>query len=181
MRDDRQLRRRCEALVAELRLPPACDLEAVRVAVAGRRDRAVHLMPAELRSPGVCGVWIATHREDWVFYEANTTAYHRRHIVLHEFGHMLCGHAGVPEVGLELAKRVAPAIDPTMIRRVLGRGSYSDREEREAEMFAALAMRPAADAHVVVADGAPAVEADAVLRINAALRGAVGRSGTWSA
>jgi hypothetical protein len=171
MREDQELRQRCAALVAELELPPVCGLEEFSAAVQARLGRTIRLVPTTLRLPGLCGAWISTTSEDLVFYETDTTAYHRRHIVLHEFGHMLCEHQGVANGYLGLARKLAPAIDPKTITRVLGRDVYSDQEEQEAELFAALAMRRAKPAAPLSRRGLSSADAAAIHRISAALRG----------
>jgi hypothetical protein len=54
----------------------------------------------------------------FVFYRGEMSAQHRRHSVLHEFGHLLCGHT-VPEGGI-------------------GRTHYDGAHESAAEEFAYL-------------------------------------------
>lgn len=172
MPEDYELRRRCEALVASLALRPTCDVEEVSAAVSERRGRRIRLAPVPIAQPGLCGVWMATATEDWVFYAENTTAYHRRHIILHEFGHMLYDHQGVGSGYVDLARALAPDVDPRTIERVLGRDAYTDTQEREAELFAAIAMRRSAGAtDADLPDPESSVEADALRRVDAALRG----------
>lgn len=107
-----------------------CDL------VAAERGRPIRLMAMSGVSE-VCGVWIATETMDLICYEEATTSPHQEHIILHELSHLLCDHypASLDEAD---HARLLPDLDPEMVRRVLGRTSYSTVEEQEAELLASL-------------------------------------------
>ncbi len=47
--------------------------------------------------------------------------------------------------GQNLGQLFAPDLDPALVRRFLGRSSYSDAEEQEAELIATLILKKAAD------------------------------------
>jgi hypothetical protein len=65
-----------------------------------------------------------------VFYRADTTDGHRVHSVLHELGHILCGHITThDEVSLD-------DLDATTITKAIKRSSYTDDLEQAAELFA---------------------------------------------
>ncbi|MFJ9952649.1 hypothetical protein [Kitasatospora sp. NPDC091207] len=101
---------------------------------------------------------ISTDRADYIGYAVDTTALHQQHIVLHEIGHLLCGHTGstgvaggtggtggtggVGGVGLSttVSRALAPRLPEELVRRVLGRSVYTERQEQEAELVASLAL-----------------------------------------
>jgi hypothetical protein len=73
-----------------------------------------------------------------VFYEPQTSALHQQHIILHELGHLLHDHEPSERVDDEVLAELFPTLDANMVRRVLGRTSYTAVEEQEAEMIASL-------------------------------------------
>lgn len=92
---------------------------------------------------------IATAGVDYIFHAAGTTPLHAQHIAMHEVGHLVLDHGADPEatVGrperLSLAEQAVvqtllPSLPPAVIRRVLGRTTYSDPIEREVELFASM-------------------------------------------
>jgi alcohol dehydrogenase YqhD (iron-dependent ADH family) len=83
-----------------------------------------------------CGLWVSTDTDDYIYARQGTSSLHHKHFVLHEVGHMICGHQGLdPALGLA---SMLPHLKPEMIRRALGRTTYSDPQEQEAEAFADL-------------------------------------------
>jgi hypothetical protein len=134
----RDTRRRCRALVDELDLPEPFDMDAFCAAIGRRRGRPLRRIPAELPTGSPSGMWVATADVDYVFFERRTTALHQRHIVLHELGHLLCGHEAPPEMTDAASRVLLPHLDPAMVRRMLGRTFYSVVEEQQAELVASL-------------------------------------------
>lgn len=133
----RKLRRRCAAVLRELPLPAAFDVRTLCAELGARRGRPIRLLPVAGLFD-VCGLWIATDRTDLIAYEANTTAPHQDHIVLHELGHVLCDHFPATLSPAEQARILLPDLDPELVNRVLGRAGYTSVEEREAEFIATL-------------------------------------------
>ncbi|WP_285505399.1 ImmA/IrrE family metallo-endopeptidase [Actinokineospora sp. NBRC 105648] len=159
--------RRCRALVAELALPRPFSVTALVRGLAERRGRPIDIgtLPAGL-TVNACGAWLQLDTRDVIFVEANTTPFHRDHIVLHEIGHMLCDHRGGPlDIAAELG-RFLPDLSPALVRRLLARTSYSTDEEQEAELVASL-IRTAAQTQ------APGGSTGALSELEAAL-------GLWS-
>ena len=141
--DLKWLRRRCEERLRIIDIPDPFTVEAFRQALADRRGRAVdlHPLPESSNANAPCGVWVATATADHVFYEPGTSPFHRDHIICHELAHLLCGHAlDVDENTLS----VLPDLDPALVRHMLGRVSYTNEQEQEAEMLAGLILQKAA-------------------------------------
>ncbi|WP_329182008.1 hypothetical protein OG754_39860 (plasmid) [Streptomyces decoyicus] len=87
------------------------------------------------------GIWLATEHEDFVLYDAQTSPLHQEHIILHEIGHLVCGHRSMG--GEQHLYRRIDFADPASIRQVLPRARYSDEQEQEAEMIASLILEGA--------------------------------------
>jgi hypothetical protein len=83
-------------------------------------------------------MWLSAGFTDYIFFEANTSRLHAEHIVLHELGHIISDHTVGMDVTGSVLRQLMPDLDPTSIRRVLGRVSYTNEQEREAEMIASL-------------------------------------------
>lgn len=135
-----ELRQRCEALLADLDVPDPFDLDVFVDRVATSRGRPVTLVPYPMTGNGApCGMWVALEEADVIFVDSATGGAQRANIVAHELGHLVADHASDPSltpVSDDVAGPLLPLLDPTMIRRVLGRTSYTTQEEQEAEVFA---------------------------------------------
>ncbi|RSN65106.1 hypothetical protein DMH01_01520 [Amycolatopsis sp. WAC 04182] len=140
----KELWRRCRSLADGVTLPEPFDAGSFVAELAAERGRPIELMQVSVPSSGPCGLLMSTERADYILYPTNTTALHRRHILLHEVGHLLCGHvgsdAGADGIVLDAAagKTLMPNLSPELVRRVLGRTGYSAVEEQEAELLASL-------------------------------------------
>jgi hypothetical protein len=136
------IRSRCRELLDQIGLPSPFDLTAFCQSVAARRGRPVHLISIA-SGLGPCGLWAASDEADYIFYEQETSSLHQQHIILHELGHLLFGHAA-PKLSLnELAKLLLPNLQRDMVHQVLARAGYSTEEEQEAELFATLVQQRA--------------------------------------
>ena len=131
------LRRRCRARVEALEIPVPWDFERFCIGVAARTGRPLRVLPVTAMPKGLCGMYVSTRGTDYVYAAAGTSPFHHEHIVLHEIGHLLAGHQGGLTVK-DLAQVLLPDLDPALVRAVLGRTSYTDEQEREAEYFATL-------------------------------------------
>lgn len=140
----RELWRRAREVADAVRLPEPFDAEAFVAHLAAERGRPIELMPVSAPEGAPCGLLMSTERADYILYPTNTTALHRRHILLHEVGHLLCGHtgsdAGADGVAIDAAagRQLMPNLSPELVRRVLGRTTYTEVQEREAELVASL-------------------------------------------
>ncbi|WP_216216269.1 hypothetical protein [Amycolatopsis aidingensis] len=135
-----RLRKRCESVIEQLKLPEFVSVEELCSHLSQQRGRPLHLrpLPPHGTPAGVCGAWVATRKADYIFVEPQTTRLHQEHITLHEIGHMLFDHnvtTPVDQGGFSVLLR---DLDPERVHRVLARTSYTDRQEREAEMIASV-------------------------------------------
>lgn len=120
-------------MLDDLRLPARADLDGLCEHLAQVRERPLRVVPvAMVEQP--CGMWIATRDADWIFVDADTTPAHQEHIILHEIGHLVCGHSG----GSHDVASFFPDIDPELVLAMLARTTYSDEQEQQAEVMAYL-------------------------------------------
>lgn len=147
MRDLKQLRRACEQRLLGMPVPRPFDLDAFAAAVQEQRGgRRMYILPLPIPASEVSpyGMWIATHDEDFVFHEAHTSPLHRAQIVLHELGHMICGHRSDEPVDIPFLRQLMPDLDPAVVASTLTRHDHLKREdEQEAEMFGSLVLERA--------------------------------------
>ncbi|MCE7008181.1 hypothetical protein LWC34_35990 [Kibdelosporangium philippinense] len=134
---------RLSEFVALLDVPAPFDIDELVRRIGAVRGRPIVLRAVDLPADGPSGMWIATGSADHICYAAGTSPLHQEHIVLHELGHLLCGHTAPQPDPDKIFKFLMPSLDPAMVRSVLGRSAYSDPEERQAEMFAMLVLERA--------------------------------------
>ncbi|MFA7266923.1 MAG: hypothetical protein WC054_11475 [Candidatus Nanopelagicales bacterium] len=119
-------------------LPDSPDTHDLIVAVQQQRGRKMQILtaPPEV-SASVCGMWVETPSVDLVFIAESAAPFAREHVLLHEMAHMLLGHgeARGPYSGLA---QLMPDLDPSLLQKVLGRSSYEDPQEYDAELLATL-------------------------------------------
>ena len=165
-------RRECEALVAELDIPEPFGLESLCRHLSVQRARSIVLMPTAMAFGNLCGLWLATAQADYVFYEENTSRHHQNHIVCHEVGHILRQHSAATTLGLDITQALTAEVEPGDVQRVLGRDTYTDEQEYEAELIATLIIRRVSRQRAAVAPAAvdPLAES-AVARITRSLSG----------
>ncbi|MFF7454557.1 ParH-like protein [Kitasatospora sp. NPDC008115] len=124
-------------------LPEPFGIPALAEALARRRGRPIELIPLSGPVHAPCGALVSTDRADYIGYPVDTTALHQQHIVLHEIGHLLCGHTGGAGLSSAAADALLPRLPGELVHRVLGRSAYSERQEQEAELVASLALHRA--------------------------------------
>ena len=136
--DGRQLRRYCEAKLADLAIPSPFDLDAFCAALGRERDRPLVLVPIALPGRAPCGMWAVTDDADYIFVQKQTSPLHQALIGLHEVSHLLFGHTGSGQTEERTDPVFAPNLDPETVRYMLRRTHYSAAAERQAEMLASL-------------------------------------------
>ncbi|MBB5919515.1 hypothetical protein FHR81_000544 [Actinoalloteichus hoggarensis] len=141
-----ELRRRCQDRVRRLDeeagIPRPFELRVFLDRLAEHRGRPILLHPSEHVAGRACGLWLDLGDAD-VIAHARTTPLHVWHIVLHEVGHMISAHRGGQLLDRDFLRRLAPDVDPAVAVRMMGRTSYSELEEQEAEMIASLILERA--------------------------------------
>ncbi|MCX4902820.1 ImmA/IrrE family metallo-endopeptidase [Streptomyces sp. NBC_00878] len=135
------LQRRCKALIRKLEIPSPFDVHTLIQSVAQRQGRPIQLMAIAMPAGSPCGLWISTASTDYIFYEKQASPLHQEHIIVHELGHLLCGHVRLTDVNNDITRRLMPTLSPNMIERVLQRTYYNTPEEKEAEMIASLILQ----------------------------------------
>ncbi|SEQ10324.1 hypothetical protein SAMN04487983_100371 [Streptomyces sp. yr375] len=142
-------RTRCDIILDGLPLgqAQALTVEALCAAIEQQHGRRLTLSPLPKQAGAVanlCGLWISLGHADHIFYETSTSAFHQRHIILHEISHLLLDHTterdgdgATPWPGMEA---LFPGLDPAMVRRLLARGrtDYTALQEQQAELMATL-------------------------------------------
>jgi hypothetical protein len=154
----KRLRKDGTRRIEQLGLPDACDIETLCARLGEDRRRPLTLVPAAIESSQPCGMWLSTRDVDVIFFDADTTRAHQEHIILHELGHIICGHRTAGGMNDASARQLFPDLDPALVRDMLMRTGYDDEQEQEAEVLASLLAerigRPAATAAPVSPDAA---------------------------
>jgi hypothetical protein len=148
----REGRRRVTALAAAGIIPEPWSVPALCANLADARGKPLSVcpLPVEASASGACGLWLAAPDADYLFVDESTTPLHRDHIVLHEVGHLVAGHGAAPGAlpGVLPAvdtRTLLPDLSPELVRRILGRTTYTARQERVAETIADLLEATAGD------------------------------------
>lgn len=134
---------RVEARLSDLPIPDPWDINAFLGELAERRGRAMELlpMPPLAGTESVCGTTVPLPEADVIFVKWHTSTWHREHAILHECGHIICGHPPSPGALAVWIGQLLPADrwpDPSKIAGVLLRSRYDTPVEREAERVAQL-------------------------------------------
>lgn len=135
-----RVRRRCERRLAALTLPTPLDVDALFADLAEQRGRAIEILLVDTPVSGPCALWVSLQDKDYVLVERGTDPLHRDQMKLHEWAHMVSGHRGTLSRSDEWSGRLLPDLDPAMVKMVLGRRTYSEEEEIEAEMMASMVL-----------------------------------------
>ncbi|TXC99760.1 hypothetical protein [Streptomyces sp. ISID311] len=135
-----RLHQRCQSVLDQLSVPHPFTIDALCQELSAQRRRPLHLhpLPQQVARNSICGMWLATETDDHIFFEQRTSRVHQEHILLHEIGHMLFDHCGTDLGRGEVSQALLPDLSPQLVQRLLGRASYTNRQEQEAEMLASL-------------------------------------------
>lgn len=138
------LHRRIDEIVKSTGLTAASSITDVLTAVARHRGRAIELepLPVGLDVGHLFGVCLPYPDRDVVLYRTGGGAEHELHNTLHECGHLLLDHVAQQgqtsssTSGRAQLARLLPDLDLELVAAALGRSSYEDAAEQEAEAFA---------------------------------------------
>ncbi|MFK4184321.1 hypothetical protein ACI2L4_09920 [Streptomyces sparsogenes] len=122
-------RRRIRALLKELGLPPHPTLSELCVAYERHTQRRLVMIERDVPSGEPSGKFEQYLTEDRIYYPnlKHTSRAHQALVICHELAHLLLGH--LPRYD---------AIDPAVVRQVLGRSHYADPAEHQAETVGTL-------------------------------------------
>lgn len=135
----RQLRRRCEAWVGALGLPISSDAWVFCESLGRARGRRIVVVELPLQSgmPGTYGLWIKGEHIDFILVESETSRRHQNRIILHEAGHIICGHEPDVTIGVEIPAEILrkffKALGPERAGRELVRGLTRRNRDSEVE------------------------------------------------
>jgi hypothetical protein len=138
-----RLRRSVEERLRDVVVPSPLNVDTFIGELATQRGRPIELLPIQTSAGGPCGLWLATPDTDYVLYEQATDPLHQAHIKLHEWAHIKFRHRGVLAAIGPWLEGALPDLDPGMVRDVLGRRTYAELEEQEAEMAASIILERA--------------------------------------
>lgn len=116
-------------------IPRPFALDGFLAGLADARQREILVLVEDLGRQ-VSGLWVPYPDKDVFFIEQTAALAQHEPIVLHEVGHMVCGHPHDPARTAELRHRLCPHIDLDRWDQLAARASYFTDAEREAERFA---------------------------------------------
>ncbi|MET9646238.1 ParH-like protein [Streptomyces syringium] len=114
------------------------SVQALCARISQMTGRPIHLLPLGLPPGSPDGLWVSLDDADFIVYEQLLAPVHQHQVVLHEIGHLLCGHRSAPVMTAEVSQLLLPSLDPDFIRRVLGREHSHSEAEIEAELVGSL-------------------------------------------
>ncbi|MEV8070538.1 hypothetical protein AB0P32_31225 [Streptomyces sp. NPDC085995] len=118
-------------LCSELSVEELCER------LSALRRRPMHVLPMRLPS-GPHGLLVSTGAGDYIVVEEQLVPIHQRQVILHEVGHVVCGHEASPAVPVEASRLLFPSLASESVHRVLRRDHSESDEEIEAEFVASL-------------------------------------------
>ncbi|MEV0225414.1 toxin-antitoxin system, toxin component [Streptomyces sp. NPDC050704] len=149
MRKAKEMRRLRDRLVGALTLPipavPDALFAELITIVEAIRGREIQLLKEEFPHRTASGLWLDLETRDVIVVDRRGTPFHQLGILFHEVWHMLNGDCGTHVVGRAVAARMlsaradVPDLE-TAVLKVAARTDFSEREERDAEEFALLAV-----------------------------------------
>lgn len=170
VKEMRKLRRECESTLDEMALPAFPDLEMLCAHISSRRGLPLRLIPVSMDPSTPSGIWISTSDEDLIVYESSASRSHQDHIIAHELGHMICHHHHA--IGDDSITSVLfPDLQPNLIRDMLRRAGYTDRQEQEAEIMATVVLERVLRARDAASQNAPDSGDEVISRMRSSLIG----------
>lgn len=163
----RRLRGVVRELLAELGVRPPLDVADLCARLAVHRGRNLILEPTDtMPISAAYAMWVATEDTDHLYFQQRTSPLHRRHLILHEVGHIIAGHASdavtptaatptaaqsedAAERELDALVALMPDLPREMVAAALRRHAYDTLEEQQAEYIASTVLRWSADLEVL--------------------------------
>ncbi|MGW5424580.1 toxin [Streptomyces sp. NPDC003943] len=148
----RELRKECEAGLADLPIPAPFTIEGLVANMEAARGRTIVLqeLPERLaRVNAACGLRLKSGTTSYVLYRRRPTPYQTQHVILHELCHEWFDHG--TSLDADQLRKLLPVFDTSLINRVLSsdtvqaRAQYDTHDERIAEFGASLIPRMARD------------------------------------
>ncbi|WP_019548027.1 hypothetical protein [Streptomyces sulphureus] len=128
----RELRRECEAGLADLPLPSPFGIPELvaNMERAAGRTLVLHELPDRLASvDSACGLRLKSGTTSFVLYRRRPTAYQTQHVILHELCHEWFDHGTSLDAGQ--LRRLLPVFDTSLISRMLSAPEDAPAEEPE--------------------------------------------------
>lgn len=130
-------RRRCAAVVARLDIPVPFTLQEFAGRLQRDNRRVLRLVPAVMEPDGPSGIWTRTAAAGYLYYQQQTSPFHRACIVA-----QLAAHIALRgDDGASVDLRLLPDVTTELIQLVLGGGAQVT--ELEAQTFAFLVLERA--------------------------------------
>jgi len=99
--------------------------------VERRHGKPIRIAPAPAGlGQDVTGLWLERDEQSWIFHSAGDSALLRRHVILHEYGHILLMHGGCE---LTLGNAFSHLGGSRRIKTLLGRSPSWTAQEVAAE------------------------------------------------
>ncbi|MFF5175408.1 hypothetical protein ACFY3U_22635 [Micromonospora sp. NPDC000089] len=131
---ERQIRR-CDAILHGLAVATPFTVDDLCTVLERVRGRQLVVSTLRTRHTDARAMWCRGATTDHILLGSAHPRLHRDHLILHGIGHMIFDHVGSPAVGRDIRK-VLPAADGAGMRRGVKRVVHTQREERQAEVFA---------------------------------------------
>lgn len=112
-------------------LPVSLTWEGLHREVERRHGKPIRIVPAPAGlGKDVTGLWLEKDEQSWIFHAAGDSALLRRHVILHEYGHILLMHGGCE---LTLGNAFSHIGGSRRIKTLLGRSPSWTPQEVAAE------------------------------------------------
>jgi hypothetical protein len=112
-------------------LPLSLTWEGLHREVERRHGKPIRIVPAPAGlGKDVTGLWLEKDEQSWIFHAAGDSALLRRHVILHEYGHILLMHGGCE---LTLGNAFSHIGGSRRIKTLLGRSPSWTPQEVAAE------------------------------------------------
>ncbi|MEV5276796.1 toxin [Streptomyces sp. NPDC051994] len=127
----RELRRECEAGLADLPIPAPFSIPGLVANMEEARGRTIvlHELPDRLaRVNAACGLRLKSGGTSFVLYRRRPTAYQTQHVILHELCHEWFDHGTT--LSADQLRQLLPVFNTSLINRVLAPRAPAPGERR---------------------------------------------------